>query len=213
MSFILDALRKSEHARQHLGGATLAELPLGRRTRSQPWWVIALAALLVINLIVLMIVLLRRAPEAAVVVQPPAPTASQRPRIAAPTTIVASPTPLAEEAAAPVTLQYETPVPRDQSSFDVSTPDGPTLVKRIDSPVSNVANVANVAPATTANGLPELRIDMHVYAKQPKDRFVFINMHKYTEGQTLTEGPRIAEITPDGVILLYQGQQLSLSRP
>ena len=206
MSFILDALRKSEHARQHLGGATLAELPMGRRTRGQPWWVFALAALLVVNLIVLTVVLLRNDKREATVAQNSVPVANA-PAPAAASIKSAPAEPLAEEAAPPADVQYET-IARDESPLAGDAPEGPTLVKRIDDTTTS----SNALP-TTASGMPELRIDMHVYAKNPKDRFVFINMHKYTEGQSLAEGPRVAEITADGVILFYQGQQLSLPRP
>lgn len=214
MSFILDALRKSEHARQHLGGATLAELPLGRRPRGQPWWVFALAALLVVNLIVLSVVLLRKSPEpqptpsaaAAVPVNTQTPTAA--PAATAPAPIAsAAPPPLAQEVSQPPAVEYET-IPRSDSPL--AETDGPTLVKRIDTapPPPAISEMP-----TNANGVPELHIDMHAYAREPKDRFVYINKRKYSEGQVLKEGPRISEITVDGVVLLHQGQQFKLQRP
>jgi general secretion pathway protein B len=43
-------------------------------------------------------------------------------------------------------------------------------------------------------------------------RFVFINSRKYQEGQTITEGPIVEEITPDGVILSNHGQRFMLPR-
>ncbi len=60
--------------------------------------------------------------------------------------------------------------------------------------------------------LPEMHLDIHVYSGQPDDRFVFVNMSKYEEGATLNEGPRISEITPDGVVLDYLGTRFLLSR-
>ena len=33
--------------------------------------------------------------------------------------------------------------------------------------------------------LPDINIDVHVYASRPADRFVYINMRKYREGATL----------------------------
>jgi general secretion pathway protein B len=50
-----------------------------------------------------------------------------------------------------------------------------------------------------------LSLDVHVYAERPPERFVLINLQKYREAETLQEGPRVDEITPDGVILSYQG--------
>ena len=57
-----------------------------------------------------------------------------------------------------------------------------------------------------------LRLDMHVFSAQPSASFVFINMSKYREGDTLKEGPRVEGITVDGVILSHQGQRFVLGR-
>src|SRR5690606_42021499 len=53
--------------------------------------------------------------------------------------------------------------------------------------------------------LPELHLDIHVYSEKPAERFVFINMAKYKEGDTLSEGPTIREIRTDGVVLEQSG--------
>ncbi len=55
-----------------------------------------------------------------------------------------------------------------------------------------------------------LRLDVHVFASQPADRFVLINMKKYHQGQQLQEGPRLDEITADGVILSLGGEKFRL---
>jgi general secretion pathway protein B len=55
-----------------------------------------------------------------------------------------------------------------------------------------------------------LRLDVHVFATQPADRFVLINMKKYHQGQQLQEGPRLDEITADGVILTLRGEKFRL---
>jgi hypothetical protein len=49
-----------------------------------------------------------------------------------------------------------------------------------------------------------------VYADNPADRFVFINMRKLREGETLPEGVRVDRITPRGTELSYQGRRFSL---
>ena len=61
------------------------------------------------------------------------------------------------------------------------------------------------------NPLPELRLDLHVYAENPAERFVFINMRKLREGEALPEGVRVEQITPDGVDLFYQGKRFALA--
>jgi general secretion pathway protein B len=60
--------------------------------------------------------------------------------------------------------------------------------------------------------LPQLHLDIHVYSGKPEERFVFINMSKYTEGGRLREGPLVEEITADGVVLSHQGNRFVLSR-
>jgi len=65
---------------------------------------------------------------------------------------------------------------------------------------------------TGAQALPEMHLDVHVYATKPADRFVFINMRKYKEGNTLQEGPVLERIRRDGVVLNYQGVRFILPR-
>jgi general secretion pathway protein B len=66
--------------------------------------------------------------------------------------------------------------------------------------------------ASGAITLPDLHIDIHVYSDVPEDRFVFINMAKQREGTRLSEGPVVTEITPEGVVLNYQGTLFLLPR-
>ncbi len=61
MSFILDALRKSEHARQRQTGPGLAEVPIAPTKPGTNVWATAAIALLVVNLVAVGILLLRRA--------------------------------------------------------------------------------------------------------------------------------------------------------
>jgi general secretion pathway protein B len=59
--------------------------------------------------------------------------------------------------------------------------------------------------------LPDLRLDLHVYAVNPAERFVFLNMRKLREGESLPEGVRVEQITPNGVDLSYQGKRFALA--
>jgi len=95
MSFILDALRKSEHARQRQTGPGLAEAPIAPTKPRTNVWATAAIALLVVNLLAVGILLLRRAQkeDAAVsaVSTTPAPVANTAPGPVNPT-LVAPPT-------------------------------------------------------------------------------------------------------------------------
>ena len=63
-----------------------------------------------------------------------------------------------------------------------------------------------------AQALPELHLDVHVFATKPSERFVYINMRKYREGATLEEGPLLERIRRDGVVLNFQGVRFVLPR-
>jgi general secretion pathway protein B len=61
--------------------------------------------------------------------------------------------------------------------------------------------------------LPDLHVDIHVHSPVPAQRFVFVNMRKYVEGETLAEGPLVERITSDGVVLNHRGTRFLLPRP
>jgi hypothetical protein len=67
---------------------------------------------------------------------------------------------------------------------------------------------------TTTPGaqLPQLRLDLHVFAGRAEDRFVMINMHKVREGDTLPEGVHVDSITPEGAVLSFNGTKFLLPR-
>ena len=49
-----------------------------------------------------------------------------------------------------------------------------------------------------------------MYAVNPAERFVFINMRKLREGESLPEGVRVDEITQNGVELSYRGTRFAI---
>lgn len=242
MSFILDALKKSENERRRNIGPSLADVRVVRRTGERPWWAFAVAGLLVINLGVLIAVLLNRNTTSASTERAPAAASATRDQAAqppqaqtqaaatrtsrAPTADAPSPSvrSLADEAAAYGSLDPQLGPDLAAAS---AVPDGPPLVRPIESaaaaPASQAvfdarsAEFAETLPThgdLTAGGtaLPDLHLDIHVHAANPGDRFVFINMRKYVEGQTLTEGPALERITPDGVVLNQRGLRFLLPR-
>ena len=84
---------------------------------------------------------------------------------------------------------------------------------------ANSANSANSAGAdrhsqppslSEIGGMPDLRLDLHVYAVRSADRYALINMHRVHEGDTLPEGPQVLAITRGGVVLQYRGQEFTL---
>jgi general secretion pathway protein B len=247
MSFILDALKKSENERQRQVGPSLADVQVGQRRINKPWWAVAVGALLVVNLGVLIVVLMRdgdarsntpraaaenstadtSATDARAGTQVPLPASASRmprgnPTLNAPTGSGRS---LADEAGsgeAGVVLDSD-----PQLSAAANVPEGPPLVRPINAPAVAPATIQPQAQAQTASEemlptqmdlatggtvLPEMHLDIHVYSARPTDRFVFVNMQKYTEGQALKEGPTLERITTEGAVLNHRGMRFLLPR-
>ncbi len=220
MSFILEALRKSESDRQRLGNVAIADLPIARRHRGQPWWVFALGALLLVNFVVLAIVLMRdkSAPQSIDNSTVPAVASrvtSESPRASAP--MASTSTNALQEAAAPVAqIDYET-VPASElelANAAASVPDGPTLVRPIEAFQGNVNKGVSEGDREIANARAsqDLRVDLHVYSQNARERFVLINMRRYAEGQQLPNGATVEQITPEGVVLQQNGRRYQLDR-
>jgi len=237
MSFILDALRKSEQERQRHLSPGMADLRARNRVAGRPYWLPLVIVLVGINIGLLLFLWLNSGPQttAPVAVAPvadpaatnaapvTAPTMAAVPVLPAETTIPAatSAPPVSRElsqiepvtvAAADRSLSSEL-VPRPLSAPEpVTAPAG--SVSAPPAPASSYGNLPTLTELAMAGtiSLNPLNIDMHVYSPQAAERFVFINMNKYREGDSLREGPVLTTITEDGVILDYQGRSFLVTR-
>ena len=72
-------------------------------------------------------------------------------------------------------------------------------------------NLPTADEVTARGGLPELHLDLHVYASSPQQRFIFVNSRKYREGDALQEGPVVEQITTTGAVLSYRGARFRLT--
>jgi len=220
MSFILDALRKSEAERQRQDGPTLLEMRPSRPQRRMPLWVIGLALLLLLNIAVLLWFLLRTpapattahlvgaplatapAPGGAAPIATPPVLASTPP----PAPLLAPSAPAPAIATAPATATATTPA---ASAHAPAAAPAHSSRPRLE-PSESYADLPDYSRVSA--GLPALRLDLHSYSDQPQQRYALINMHKVQEGDTLPEGPRVLHILPEGVVLSYQGSQFVLGR-
>ncbi len=224
MSFILDALKKSETERQRQSVPGLMDARPSPRRGRLPIWAMALGVLLGINLLVLTYVLTRKNATTAQAARPA--DAVPRPEAAAASAVPEHFSPLDT---APV-YAPEIPVTSTDSAAPRESPPmrtGPTggaLVRPVHRPDPMLSDadanseVQEVLPSISeislggAQALPELHLDVHVYATNPAERFVYINMRKYHEGGALQEGPAVERIRRDGVVLNYQGLRFILPR-
>ena len=222
MSFILDALKKSESDRQQHGPAEFAGVPTSNGRQNAPRWLWILGVLLAINLVVLLGLLLR--PEVAT-----EPTTSEQkavdddafaeqvaearqnvpareePRVRTTQPAVANPSSSAM-ANSPANAAASRP-----ASTPTITPPPATPARRQTTNTNSLPSIHEVLANGTVT-LPALHVDIHVFAEAPEDRFVFINMNKQVEGSRLAEGPIVEEITTDGVVLSYNGTSFVLPR-
>lgn len=224
MSFILDALRKSELERQRQSGPSIAELPIARDDRRMPLALLAIGVLLAVNAGVLLYFLLRAdKPVVAAVETAPAPIAAAPAAAAPPATApaAAEPQPLPAEfppaldlslrdegaSIAPAMPEDSTPPPAPDPTL---LPDAP--VTYAPAPAADGVPSIDQLPAQATAGLPALSVDLHIYTDDPAKRAVFINGRRYQQGAVLAEGPTVEQITREGVVLSYHGQRFQLPR-
>lgn len=206
MSFILDALKKSETERQRQHPPGFADVPDGTDPPRAPRWLWVLGGLLAINLVVLLGVMLR--PDL-------------NPTAAIPTPEEAIPTGKSQDATFLEMVEEakkKQPAPVASSDTrDITDTDSVAIgrqasVTRTPEKISQNYATFNELRANGTILLPDLHLDIHVYSENPADRFVFVNMNKYREHAILTEGPLVKEITPEGVILEHLGNGFLLPR-
>lgn len=233
MSFILDALKKSENDRQRQTAPALFEVKVAAPRRRFPLWAAGLGVLLAVNILILLWFVLRQpaapAPAVADAAAASAPAAAPPGMVTVPATstyipasaapsgpvspadagVVAPSTapPLVEE---PVLSGFEPSVPPDYDARDYRPAITPAQANAV-----AAARRAGDLPSrdeVLAQGsqLPDLRLDLHVYDTDPAKRFVFINMRKLREGESLPEGVQLIQITQNGAKLSYRGTQFSL---
>jgi len=227
MSFILDALRKSDAERQRAATPGLADVRYATPRARRSVWLPILVVVLAANGVFMAVQWYGRGGEPA-----------------APAAVVAVPEPPVEAPPTPADIR---PLSRESSFGEPQfgpPPESevsPLMAQKLaepptESPVPVSAPAATTAPAAPAStrpsrivtgdelptveqmigsgtlNIPMLNLDLHVYSDKPASRFVVINTRKYKEGAKLAEGPTVESITENGVVLSSQGHRFTLPR-
>ncbi len=218
MSFILDALKKSDSERQQQAGPARFEVRRAAPRSGLPLWAIALGALLLVNIVALgWFVTRSRTPAAApsptaVVPAPPAsaPTATAPPLVTAPPLATAAVLP-PQHSLPPAPAADEAENPAD---YEEALPEGSAAAPRLPAaePERDFAPTIEKLPASLSSQLPQLHLDMLVYATRAADRFVLVNMKRLREGESTHDGVRVEAITPTGVVMSFRGTRFLLER-
>jgi general secretion pathway protein B len=87
---------------------------------------------------------------------------------------------------------------------------------RKDTPVSNEKADSDTLPdfsqlpEETRKEIPNINISAHIYSNNPRSRIVNINGSTIKEGDEVTKGLKVSEITISGVIFDYQGRRFQV---
>jgi general secretion pathway protein B len=219
VSFILDALRKSEHERQRSELPGFAQVPVATPAAQLPRWVMIVMAMLVTAVVTLGIAWYRsvQAPTpspAPLAVAPPRPVATVERRVELPPppvidTRASAPQSATLQSAATLTLE-PAPSERESSGAAVAAQAPESSLPPAAAVDSDPALPSAAALAAEGVALPPLRLELHAFSDSPANRFVFINGRRYTEGARLPEGPELVSIEPRGAVLRHAGRRFLL---
>lgn len=186
MSYILDALKKSDQERQQNNGPTLQTVQRPQLTASRPaagpWPVVALSVVLVLLLVL-------AGGYYVFFVPSPVSVASQAPAV------INSPAPAIATPAAEAKPVTEPPA----TAISEAVPPPPAL------PVSKPVLVELwQLPDDVQQQLPAMTFSFHVYSDNPQRRTIIINKRRVKQGDTIASGLVLEEITEQGIILDWQ---------
>jgi general secretion pathway protein B len=188
MSLILDALKKSERERQRDKAPGLQSIhqPLPRReprSRKQ-WW--ALAGLIALNAGVLVYWRMQ------------------------PSVNVNTPATPAVESSMPQSAATTNPANTTAAEF---TKISPAQLSAAQPQAQNNLRIEEVGelPDDVRNNLPAMTFSFHVYSSNTQQRTIIINNRRIREGDEISAGLQLQEITEDGVVLLNAGHRIHIS--
>lgn len=196
MSFILDALRKSENERQQSEVPSISDVPAVVHSTRLPTWAVASIAALSATILLLGWAWWHSTDGGEVAVadggsiglRPGTPAISRPATSGAVRNLAWEPVAASRPAAA-------NPASRPVAATPTMVFGPPTMMELI----------------VAGSILPELALELHVYSATASERFVRINSASYREGEVLADGPRVLSITAEGVILDYRDQSFLLS--
>jgi len=195
MSFILDALKKSEEERLRQQNPSALPAAALRSTSKTPSWVWVLLGLLAINLVVLAFVLLKSATSPPISTPEPLSTV-------APTIAPAVDTPMQRAPSAP-----DASMPPAIST--APTPPSDTRPTPADTPLATVPTRDQQIAAGA--DLPIATLNLHVYDVDPSKRFILLNGERLRESDASRDGLKVLSITPEGVVLSYGSSSFAVS--
>lgn len=231
MSYILDALRKSELERRP-GAATRAQVlrdpgPALLPPRRLAWYALPVAGVLVLA-VGAYLLLMRPADQAPATIAVDDATASA-PVATAPTTPPApaaqnAPVPVASPAASEAPAPTAPPVRDLAEQTRIASKPAPRTVARAAAPrtsapspvartVADDVRLLRLMPPDFQGALPQMVVNIHVYSIAEAERILYINNRQYHAGDKVRDDVVVEEIVEDGAVLSFRGQRFKLPRP
>jgi general secretion pathway protein B len=220
MSYILDALRKSDQQRRRGAVPSLPTLPPALLARERPallpYALLGLSAVVVVGMALAwlrpwsqQVVQAPRQLAAAPVDLPlrPVPPVVATARLAVAVTENASrpATPSPAAVTPPLRRPPAIPAPRARAAAPTVAIDGSA-----DRPAAEPATLAKPMamaelPPSIRRQLPPLQVAVHAYSGTAHDRLVSINGRMLREGELLAPDLRLEQITPEGMVFAFRG--------
>jgi general secretion pathway protein B len=211
MSYILEALKKSDLQRQRGATPTLQAAQIAVAVPKRPMFIYygLLAAVLL---------------GAGIMIGWLQPWQPEQPPFATEPVAAKSPISIPQQATpAPLTTPPEMPgamIPNNPALASAGTtvaaapiPDKTMPDKFISEKPTSLAGVAqeqkaipfDELPIPIQREIPDMTVQLHSYSSNPGERLVYINSIRLREGEPLMLGLRLEQITPDGMIFSYKG--------
>lgn len=229
MSYILDALKKSEEERElvrmlRTTGTAPGFSFAGRR---RLWPAVLGLLVLVIGGFLVVRYLGPSTPVGPNALSDLSPPAMAVPAVApasalAPGTPLAASEPAAPEAASRPPVEDLAAQTRVARVNPVAAPPEPVVTPKPPSPPSTPINEPEDAgtvlflrqmPEDFQRRLPALAVNIHLYSANESENLVYINDRQYRRGEEITAGIRLEQIVPEGVVLSYEGKRFKVPRP
>ncbi|MGA9666895.1 MAG: general secretion pathway protein GspB [Gallionella sp.] len=191
MSYILDALKKSDQQRNLGAPPTLqfAQATMPARKKPSLFYYGLLAVLLLVTGVAIGLL---RPWQAEQMPSESEPIAQGSPA-------------MISQQAAPSTMNPSPDIAKNDAHETVAAP----VRHKPDYPATIAQEQKAIAfdelPVPIQREIPDITVQLHSYSGKPGERLVYINSKKLREGDSLMPGLRLEQITPDGEIFSYKG--------
>ncbi|MCW9013043.1 MAG: general secretion pathway protein GspB [Gammaproteobacteria bacterium] len=206
MSYILDALKKSEQERKQgkVPDIQTIHIPVAVEQNTSPWLYVIIVFLLLSLAFVIgwMRPWERHSPVVVADLEQPVPARSAS---------IIEQLPLAEPIIKESSSSVQ-PEPAQKPQQLAATPRESSVAiedARKDTPPSLELNTVphlSLMPDLVQQSIPSMSFAGHIYSSNIAQRSIIINDHSMSEGDTVVEGLEVEQITPNGVVFSYQGQ-------